>query len=182
MAGSPDCERCMPPDKPLEYVGETEDRQFGIRIPARIIQQITDWCENNPSRETGGLLVRRYTEELRTAVVTEALPTPVDSQFGPTWFVRGIRGLNAKLQRRWKSGRGYYLGEWHYHPTGDATPSRVDNAQMRSISASKQYACPEPILLIVGGTSSAFEVRSYVFPTGHEFVRLYADGPVSCSP
>ena len=181
MAGSPGYAQPFFPDDAMEYVAATPDRRFGIRIPRRLLHQVQGWCANTPGRETGGLLVGRYTDDHTFAVVTEVLPAPIDSRAGPTWFIRGVEGLTSELGRRWKLGQGYYLGEWHYHPGGKATPSSRDIDQMRSISASEQYACPEPVLLIVGGVLGAFEARPYVFPANSEFTELFVDGSVDSS-
>ena len=167
----------MLPEAPFEYIGKTGNSQFGIRIPLSELRQVIGWCKDSEANETGGLLIGRYAEGQRVAVVTEALPAPVDSKAGPNWFVRGIRALNAKLKWRWNSGRGYYLGEWHFHPGGAPIPSNPDCTQMRSISESAGYSCPEPVLLIIGGTTSAFEVRSYVFQRGQECIEFIANAP-----
>ena len=177
MAGSSGCGWCMLPESPYEYIGKTEKWQFGIRIPLSVLRQVLVWCEDSKGYETGGLLIGRYAEGQRVAVVTEAMPAPSDSKAGTTWFVRGIRALNAKLRLRWNSGRGYYLGEWHFHPGGAPVPSNPDCAQMRSISESASYSCPEPVLLIIGGTSSDFDVRSYVFPRGRDCIEFTANVP-----
>ena len=108
----------------------------------------------------------------RIAEVAEALSAPADSESGPNWFFRGIAGVNAKLRSRWGSRCGYYLGEWHYHPAGEAAPSRTDRIQISSIAKSEKYACPEPVLIVIGGTPRRFGIRSYVFPADegcHEF-------------
>lgn len=167
----------MHPEAPFEYIGKTENRQFGIRIPLSVLRQVTEWCKDSEGYETGGLLIGRYAEGQRVAAVTEAIRAPSDSKAGPTWFVRGIRSLNAKLRFRWKSGRGYYLGEWHFHPGGAPVPSKPDCTQMRSISESSSYSCPEPVLLIIGRTSPDFDVRSYVFPRGQEFIECISNVP-----
>ena len=171
----------MLPETEFQYIRRTENSQFGIRIPLTVLRRVIGWCEESEGRETGGLLVGRYAEGQRVAVVTEALPAPSDSKRGQTWFVRGIRALNAKLKWRWNSGRGYYLGEWHFHPGGAPVPSGPDCAQMRSISESASYSCPEPILLIIGGTTPDFDVRSYVFPRGREFIQFIANDTGSAS-
>ena len=163
------------PDTQPEFVGLTADRRFGIRVPARTLREITSWCEKALGRETGGLLIGTYAEDDTLAVVSEALPAPVDSEAGRSWFKRGTRGLRGKLLRRWRTGRGYYLGEWHYHPGGRAAPSEADARQMQAISASDHYACPAPVLLIVGWALGSFEIRCYVFPVDEAFTELTRD-------
>ena len=166
----------------FQYIGKTNNCQFGIRIPLAILRQVIEWCGDSKGLETGGLLIGRYAEGQRVAVVTEALPAPSDSKGGPTWFVRGIRALNAKLKWRWNSGEGYYLGEWHFHPGGAPVPSNPDCSQMRLIATSASYSCPEPVLLIVGGTTPDFDFRSYVFPLGRRFIEFIAsDIGMTCS-
>jgi hypothetical protein len=51
----------------------------------------------------------------------------------------------------WRRKDGYYLGEWHFHPFGEPSPSDTASSQMREIARSPQYRCPEPILLIISG-------------------------------
>ncbi len=81
---------------------------------------------------------------------------PSDSAGTVTRFVRGTRGLRGLLQRLWASSpRTYYLGEWHYHPALNTTPSNADLAQMRSIALAANYQCPEPILVILGRPARA---------------------------
>ena len=166
MTASQGCRRPPVLDGFSEYIGTTADGRFGIHLPPAVVAQILDCCGSTTDLETGGVLVGKYSEDHRTARVIEALSAPSDSKAGPTWFARGVKGLNSKLRRRWSSGREYYLGEWHYHPAGTPTPSTCDTLQMQSISRSGKYECPEPVLLIVGGTPPQLEIRSYVFPRG----------------
>lgn len=97
---------------------------------------------------------------------------PRDSKSGTTWFYRGIAGLQAWLYRLWEEER-YYLGEWHFHPSARPVPSDTDLRQIKEISESPKYCCPEPVLLIIGGTpSSAWEVAAYVSPRSYALVEL----------
>lgn len=164
----------MLPEARFQYIGKTEDYQFGIRMSLMVLRQVIVWCKYHKGQETGGLLIGRYAEGQRVAVVTEALPAPADSKGGTTWFVRGVSTLNAKLKCRWNSGRGYYLGEWHFHPGGASVPSSPDCGQMQSISETASYSCPEPVLLIVGGTPPDFGFRSFVFPRGRALMEFDA--------
>jgi hypothetical protein len=87
-----------------------------------------------------GILVGRYNDELDSALVTRITPAPADSRAGPTWFHRGTRGLRTLLRRLWEEDQ-YYLGEWHFHPLADPTPSETDRQQMRDIAEDDNYYC-----------------------------------------
>ena len=164
MASSLDCVRLMPPDGTSDFFGETEDGIFGIRIPAEVLVQITGWCQAAKNCETGGILVGSYTRRHTVAEVVEALPATPDSKAGRIWFFRGVAGLNRLLNRYWKRKRLYYLGEWHFHPSGRPISSPRDCAQMQEIAQCDQYACPEPVLLVIGGTSGSWTFGAFVFP------------------
>lgn len=136
-------------------------------------------CRRSAPEETGGILVGFYTGALDCAVVTGASERPPDSESGRTWFVRGTVGLQRWLDRLWRrSRRRYYLGEWHFHPGGDPEPSLTDAKQMGEIAGNASYRCPEPVLLLVGGSASdPSDVKVYVFMEGHDTpVELLAAG------
>lgn len=122
--------------------------------------------------ETGGILIGRYTDNGRTAVIVEATPRPRGSRFGWAWFQRSNAGLNKILDQRWKDGL-HYLGEWHFHPGGSPSPSGPDIVSMQSISSNRQYHCREPILLIIGGRPpDEFDISVTVHPTGEDTIIL----------
>jgi len=101
------------------------------------------------------------------AMVQSVTGAPVDSKTGRTWFERGIRGLQAKLDLLWRRNEGYYLGEWHFHPFGAPIPSSIDNKQLQKISRSRLYRCPEPLLIILGGDPAAsWSLRCFLFLRG----------------
>ena len=136
-------------------------------------------CSAAGRMETGGVLMGRYNGELNMATVTRVCGPPSDSHSGRNTFVRGIRGLQQLIEKLWRVNE-YYLGEWHFHPGGTARPSIVDARQMRRISQSDEYNCPEPILIVVGGMPPAeWEAVAYVFPRNRESIRL---GKLFCQP
>jgi integrative and conjugative element protein (TIGR02256 family) len=108
-------------------------------------------AEESHGLETGGILLGRYSIHGEAAVVEKASGPPTDSRRGPKTFWRGIAGVGNKLRNLWENRTRYYLGEWHYHPSSAAVPSRCDLNEMMEIARSPGYSCPEPILLIVGG-------------------------------
>ena len=146
------------------------DRRFGLRISEMQVSAILGMCARAMPNETGGLLVGFYNETRDCAVVTNVSGAPQDSRAGRTWFYRGFANLQKWLDHLWKRKR-YYVGEWHFHPGGTPAPSNTDIQQMESTALSSYYQCPEPIMLIVGGSPpSDNELATYVFPRGRQMI------------
>jgi integrative and conjugative element protein (TIGR02256 family) len=147
----------------LEFRSKTN--AFGVRIRSDTLTRVLESCRRYAPEETGGILVGYYTDALNCAVVTDASERPPDSRSGRTWFTRGTVGLQGWLDGLWRRrNRRYYLGEWHFHPGGAAEPSPTDTEQMAKITHSASYKCPEPVLLLVGGSADDRSyVRVYVF-------------------
>lgn len=147
------------------------DHRFGLRLSLSCINRMILQCTKSYPNETGGILVGFYNKNLDCAEVTDVFFETSDSQKGKTWFVRGISGLQTKLNKLWLGQKGYYLGEWHFHPCGASIPSQVDINQMLAISSSSRAHCPEPILLIFSGKGNFQEVsfKTYVFSNKEVF-------------
>ena len=147
---------------PLEFW--SEDDRFGLWVEEKNAAEILRLCRRSSPHETGGLLLGSYSTAHDCALVTATTKAPADSRSGRTWFFRGVRGLQTKVDRLWRSRQGYYIGEWHFHPFGSPCPSPTDMAQMWEIAQSDQYHCPEPVLLIVGGDPPGnWSARAFVF-------------------
>jgi integrative and conjugative element protein (TIGR02256 family) len=158
---------------------QTQDRKYGCQLSNVAIQRMLRLCQQSRNTETGGVLVGYYTQDYSYAVVTEVSSAPIDSRSGPTWFQRGIVGIQVWLNSLWKQRQPqYYLGEWHFHPGSTPQPSSTDIAQMKNIAASKQYQCPEPLLIIIGGTPpNNWSIRVFVFSdkTCYELAEINKD-------
>ena len=131
-----------------ELILYSHDGRFRVRLGHCQFEVLLGLCGESETLETGGLLIGRYNDAHDTAVVTHVLGPPSDSVRRRNTFWRGIRGIQNKLDLLWKSGE-YYLGEWHYHPSGQGYPSNTDTRQMARISGSSDYNCPEPVLIVV---------------------------------
>ena len=142
------------------------DNRFGVRLESAQVSCLMAECQKARNQETGGILIGHYSRDHAMAFVTEVTSAPIDSVRGATWFDRGVRGLKSKLQISWRKAHTFYLGEWHFHPGASPNPSSIDSTQMVKIATSRQYACPEPILLIVGGTEAHRNVAGYVYENG----------------
>lgn len=163
-------------DKPLEFWSDSN--QFGMRIFEPEIDLLLQLCKQSGSVETGGILIGTYSPALDCAVVSEVTPPPPDSRRGRYWFIRGIKGLKSKLKFLWNKKQKFYLGEWHFHPGGVPQPSCRDIDGMRGISESPKYKCPEPILLIVGGSfPDDWQIRVFAFQRKKAFLELHRLNP-----
>ena len=142
------------------------DNRFGIQLEAAHVASLLAECRRAGNQETGGILIGHYSRDHAMAFVIEVTSAPIDSKRGYTWFDRGISGLKRKLQLSWRKANTFYLGEWHFHPGASPNPSAADSTQMAQIATSPHYACPEPILLIVGGSEEQRSVAAYVYEQG----------------
>jgi integrative and conjugative element protein (TIGR02256 family) len=125
------------------------DHVMGVAIPNRIRRRLLEHCRRAGVLETGGILIGHYSDLRDQAVITEVTGPPRDSVARRFSFVRGLIGLQARIDRAWRRGE-YYLGEWHFHPFTSPDPSPRDLAQIIAFSKTEAYCCPEPILVVVG--------------------------------
>lgn len=143
------------------------DGRFSVRLPGEALGLMLGHAAAAGWRdETGGVLIGRYVDNQRTAAVTEVTGPPRGSSWGRTWFNRGRGDLGAVFRRRWLEGT-YYLGEWHTHPGGTPDPSQDDVEAMRMIAGNPGYACPEPVLLILGGGAKNWTLAAMVVDNGN---------------
>lgn len=146
---------------------------FGLRLAPEMVDELRSICAASGPYETGGILVGRYSEAHDTAIVETVGRAPSDSTSAGTAFHRGVEGLQDMLARRFDEDGAYYLGEWHSHPHAAAIASREDREQMVGIAHDLGYACPQPILLIVGGDPGGLlDLRAYIAIRGAGFSEL----------
>lgn len=151
---------------------QSSDNRFAVTLSPKMLKTLNRESRLNYPNETGGILLGNYSNDLRVAAVTHITGAPPDSRSSRRWFYRGISGLQGLIDRFWKR-QEYYLGEWHLHPNSDTQPSAEDILQMETIASSHDYSCPEPILLIVGGSpSKGWKYGTYVIPKHSQLIEL----------
>lgn len=154
----------------------SKDRRFGLRVDKDQLQSLISLCIHAKRNETGGVLIGHYNDSLNCGIVTLVTSPDEDSRAGAWWFERGTRHLRSLLARYWRSGKGYYLGEWHFHPHSAPTPSGTDSASMRSIATDPACNCRQPILLIIGGTPpTQWSISAHVYPAQEKAVPLFLE-------
>lgn len=151
----------------------SEDRAFGLKVPAGALSQTLELSRRAAPKETGGMLVGYYTEAQDCAVVTEVSGPPPDSRSGRNFFVRGTAGLQRWLNTLWRRERRFYLGDWHSHPGEDPRASPTDMAQLKEIAEDESRKCPEPVALLIGGAAAdANDTAAYVYPRDAGLIEL----------
>lgn len=156
--------------RPIQF--SSRDRRFAVMLGGAALKVIVASSVEARGKETGGILIGHYEGSTLLAVVQEATTKPRDSLFGRFWFERGAHGLKQLLSDRWQASR-HYIGEWHYHPGGSATPSDPDLKAMRAIAENPAYDCGSPLLVILGRSPPLHtEFSATVFPVNEPHVRL----------
>lgn len=155
-----------------EFIYSSDNKEYTVDIDSNLLEDIFQECNKSLNYETGGILIGKYSDDMRTAVISSLSKAPIDSKSGKTSFKRGIKGLIDILNRKWDESGEYYLGEWHFHPNRSSQPSQTDIGQMKKLSRNIKLKCPEPILLIVGGNKIiGWDISLHVFKN-NEMIEL----------
>lgn len=117
-----------------------------FRLSAHALAAIQTDIAAHPTVETGGILVGRTNERLRTVSVIDVLPAPPDSQRSATGFVLGTEGGQEAIHDyHERSGRTLWdVGTWHSH-LADEPPSPRDKATAEELAGER----PPPFALLI---------------------------------
>ncbi len=112
--------------------------------------------------EYGGLLVGRYMDA-QTVSITGTVLVPT-YRSTPISFERECESVRPTLERMYsQKPKLHYVGEWHTHPFGSASPSGHDRRAMAEIAESKDVDIQNPVLLIIGLQRTSWEAGFYLW-------------------
>ncbi|EKF86589.1 Mov34/MPN/PAD-1 family protein [Methanobacterium formicicum] len=132
---------------------KSADNKFSVSFTDTILSNIHHECIQAKNKETGGILIGKYSEDRNTAIISKITGPPNGSKQGKCSFKRTPVNLNKILHDKWDLGYRY-IGDWHFHPNSSSKPSTIDNIQMNKFANDKKLNCSEPILLIIGGNQN----------------------------
>jgi len=118
-----------------------------------LIEKLSGFRKDRLPNETGGVLLGVLDSERRSCLITEALPSPSDSEEWPTSYIRGCHGLLESVAdiEAATVGQLTYIGEWHSHPAGCSTrPSGLDLQAFAALKQERDAECLPTVILIVG--------------------------------
>lgn len=138
--------------------------QSVVWVPSQVADELEQEAERCDPLETGGVLLGFPDANDHRQVQVAALVGPGPHathrrhRFDPdtTWQRERI----AATYRR--SGHVVtYLGDWHSHPRGSGTPSRLDRKTARRIARFPGARAPHPLMLIVSGGPESWSIDIY---------------------
>lgn len=109
--------------------------------------------ESSRTVETGGVLIGYVTPMGKYVVLKATGPGPKAKRTAAV-FHRDVKYCQAEIDHAAaKQGlSGQYLGEWHYHPNNDNSPSGTDIKSLTEIARQDEYLIDNPIMLIFSAT------------------------------
>jgi [CysO sulfur-carrier protein]-S-L-cysteine hydrolase len=112
-------------------------------------------------KEFGGFLFGYYENDFKTLNITDTI-LPIVFTSTRNSFERQTLGIEREFEVFYnQTPSKYYVGEWHTHPDGSATPSRRDLIAIKSILTYPKVVIKSPVFLIVGLTHSTKELGFY---------------------
>lgn len=143
-----------------------------LLLPAGVLKELHTHGWNSYPTETGGVLLGLSDWSKRVAVVTDVVGPGPDATHGATRFEPDHEWQAAEVAARWhQDPRLEYLGDWHTHPDGSATPSKLDKTALETIAAAPDAQQPRPLMLILALKESGTAVSSTWF-SGVKFESL----------
>lgn len=111
--------------------------------------------------ETGGILMGRAEQPDRVEVRATVGAGP-DAIHERTTFEPDQRWQEGEVERLWRLDPTLeYLGDWHSHPGGRASPSQRDRAVLHLIASSPAARCPTPVMLIIAVTADRLKLGAF---------------------
>ncbi len=114
--------------------------------------------------ETGGVLMGYWADD--EVVITDATGPGPRAAHHRSMFTPDADFHKDEIARLYRaSGRHHtYLGDWHSHPGGGVTLSRLDERTLRTIATAAAARTPNPIMVVIAGnrkkwTPATWEAR-----------------------
>lgn len=159
MAPSSVSELVWPNDVLVTEIADGLEVRLSQRAAAEIRAEVRRGARVRGSQiETGGMLLGSIDEATRTIYIDVATgPTP-DSALSNVYFKHGIQGTQEILEhhRITTANRVGFMGIWHTHPYGRASPSLTDEAGMASLVAPDGTG-RRALMLILGGSAHRWQ-------------------------
>jgi integrative and conjugative element protein (TIGR02256 family) len=143
---------------PNDLIISSADGRHEVRLATSAVAEMRSEARRGarvrtPRVETGGSLLGGFDPAAGVVWVDEATGPPADSLLSEVHFQHGTTGVEEQIAaRRTVTARvTTFVGMWHTHPDGPASPSPTDEAGVRELVLPVANAPPRALLLIAGG-------------------------------
>lgn len=147
---------------PNDHVQQDLTGRYEIRVSARALAEMRAETRRGartrgPRVETGGMLLGAFDDATHCIYVDTAAGPSADSSLSATHFDHGTAGTQALVQHHQQrtANRVGFVGMWHTHPHGPASPSPTDESGMGWI-VSPDGTGRRALMLILGGPGDAW--------------------------
>lgn len=125
-----------------------------VRIGAAAVNTIIAETTEALPLETGGMLIGYWGPGTSEAVVLDVIGPGPAAMHTRAGFLPDGEWQQQQLEEVYhRSGRIHtFLGDWHSHPHGDASPSARDRQTARAVASEGEARTPHPITLILAVT------------------------------
>jgi proteasome lid subunit RPN8/RPN11 len=148
---------------PHDRVVADHSGAYQVRIQERAMAQLRQFVAETTSaytaqadRETGGLLLGQFDDACGVAWVSEATRPPDGSLGSPLFMVINTPAAREHVLERSRQTGGLtsFMGLWHTHPDGPASPSETDIQAMRKLIAETPGHSLRILLMVLGLAAS----------------------------
>lgn len=151
-----------PIEWPNDHILRDQTGEYEVRITARAMNEMrTEARRGRRVRgdrvETGGMLLGSLDDATATIYVDSVSGPSPDSRLSRMYFDHGTEGTQELIDavRRTTADRVGFVGMWHTHPFGSASPSETDELGMSEMVAPDGTG-RRALMMILGGAEDAW--------------------------
>ncbi|MCE5346025.1 MAG: Mov34/MPN/PAD-1 family protein [Bacteroidales bacterium] len=145
-------------------------KQISISLDDNSKEKIVEALKRYSPNEIGGILIGNKVSE-DYIIVNDVSISNESGLFNFASFIRDTVKAQKLLNEHYKNSTGFYVGEWHSHPSFSLNPSGKDIITMKGIIQDKNYNASFAILIIVKlNLEKELESKGFLF---HKEIKEY---------
>lgn len=139
-------------------------RRAKIQLAPGVLESMRTEAERKFPKESGGVLLGYVsTEEKRHAQILDQIGPGPEAKHRRNRFEPDGEWQAEQIAAAYEdSGRiATYLGDWHSHPLGSGSPSKLDRSTARAIAKTPEARAPNPLMLILFRARGEWKLTGY---------------------
>jgi integrative and conjugative element protein (TIGR02256 family) len=138
---------------PVYPVRRTVLGNWTLVVDEWLVTRLKELRADRLPNETGGVLLGMYDLTRRVVYVVDTIPSPPDSKEWPTLYIRGSKGLSARVTEvtQKTAGQLEYVGEWHSHPDRCSCDPSMDDLTVFTWLTDHMAVAGLPALMAIVG-------------------------------